>query len=199
VDLNKVRQKRTAYAVVIALVGLIALAAIVFFTAVDQALAAERLNATTYALLVETLAALACATVVGRGVIGIIGWIGLAVCVAAFGFLMAFYWTDYHEFPISEGLYKTSQTLLSVSLGYAVATLLVSGGDIRSKPSMTPLTRVTLAATVGVVTLVSVATVARINDTLYWRVAAIVAVLWAFGVFLVTVLHRIPRAVGRPG
>jgi hypothetical protein len=188
------RQSRPiAFVFAIVFVCLIALAGIVFFAVVDQALVGQRLAATTYDLFLEGLAVLACATLIGRGRYGTVGLIGIAVSVIAFGFLAAFDWTDYGEFPYSEGLYKASQSLLIVSLGYGAGALLISRGPPLGDGGITRATWLTLVATAGVVTLVSVAAIGDVSDAYYWRITASVTALWALGISVVTILRLTPR------
>lgn len=193
-EVEKTRQsKPIAFVLAIVFVCLIALAGIVFFALVDQALVGERLAATTFDLLLEGLAGLACATLMGRGRYGVVGLIGIAVSVTAFGLLAAFDWTDLGEFPYSEGLYKASQTLLIVSLGYAAGALLISRGAPPGDGGITRATWLTLVATAGVATLVSVGAIAEVSDDFYWRVTAIVTALWALGISVATILRLMPR------
>jgi hypothetical protein len=118
------------------------------------------------------------------------GWAAVALAVAALGTLVAFDWTSYGEFPYDERLYKTSQTLQNVSIGFAAVALLLSRGTPWDGRGTTVPMWLTLAATAGLVALLSAATIGEVSDEYFWRVTAIVATLWALGISVVGILPR---------
>ena len=136
----------------------------------------------------------AAAAVSATGTFAWVGWLAAVAAVAGFGFLMGSLWSIDEFGDDNETWLKLagSFSFFSFALTYAALALnrVRPDGDRR----VAGLVAFTLLAALAVATLMSVAIVGQVSDATYFRVTAIVAVLWALGAALMPMVRGLSRS-----
>jgi hypothetical protein len=179
---------------VVAFLVLTALLAIVIFVRGEFGETEGRILATTFALAVYSLSALAGAVLVGRGPLGAFGWATIAVSAVALILALVTIWGD--PDAESESLLKTTLVALVLAFASAWVSLLLARRRADDAGSVTATLAGTVAA-VSVLGLLVVAAIVREEEPsdLYWRLLGVVAVLAVLGTLLLPVLRRMARPV----
>jgi hypothetical protein len=168
-----------------------AAAGIVALVVADPFLVEINLAYTAGSLLVFGVVAVAALSV--TGMFAWIGWLAAAAAVAGFGFLMGALWSADEFGDSSETLYKLTGCFSMFSFALAYAALVLNGlrpGGNRFARGLVPFA---LVAALAIATLLSVAIVGEISDATYFRVAAVVAVLWALAGALIPIARGLRR------
>lgn len=123
-----------------------------------------------------------------------LGWLCVAVAVAGFGIFMGAVW------PIEDfdddgniHLFNASGTLFLYSVALADATLVLSRWGPGRDGAQRALVAATLLAMFALATLLSVSVITGSGDETYFRVEAVVAVLWALGTALIPLRQGLRR------
>jgi hypothetical protein len=181
------RIPRGRYAALIAVLCLAAAAGIVAVLVADADHgAAGQLANTAGGLLLFGLAAAAGVSITGGSPLAWIGWVCVLVAVAGFGLAMGVLW----DAEPNEDVAKAAGSLFVFSVALAVVSL--SLGRARAGDGvLINLWLVALAslATLATATLLAISIVADVDDELYYRLTAVVAVLAALGTALVPVVR----------
>jgi len=182
---------RRAYAAAAALLCIAAAAGIVVLLVADPYLVQINLAYTAGTLLV--FGVVAAAALSATGTFAWVGWLAAAAAAAGFGFLMGGLWSIDEFGDSSETWLKLAGPFSFFSFALAYAALALNrvrpGGDGR----VAGLLAFALLGAMVVATLLSVAVVGDISDATYFRITAIMAVLWAFAAALLPVARGLRR------
>ena len=189
---------RRRYAAAAAGLCALAVAGIIVLLVADAAdayLLPINLGYTAGALLVFSLTAAAALTAVGRYPLAWIGWLGVLLSIAGFGFFMPALWEpSLGEEGGNLGLLKAAASLWLFSLALAHVSLVLTRLRTDDGPLVRAAVTGALLFVLVLATLLTVAVVDDVSDELYFRVTAVVAVLSALGTALIPVLRAGRRA-----
>ena len=142
-------------------------------------------------LLFAPLAAVGVST---TGSFGWVGWLCAACALAAFGFAMGDTWS---QDPLDDGSETLSKLALSFgifSFALAYAAVVLTGVRNPGDRLVIGLVAFTLVAALAVATSLTVAVVDNTGSETFFRIVAVVALLWALGAALIP----IARALRQP-
>ena len=123
-----------------------------------------------------------------------LGWLCVTVAVAAFGFAMGAMWSTGELEEGNPDLYKAAGTLIVFSFALADSVLVLSRWRPDSDRLLRAIVAATLLAVFALAILFTIVLVAETGDETYFRVTAVVAVLWALGTALIPLLRGPRRA-----
>jgi hypothetical protein len=174
------------YAIAIALC-LAAIAGIVVLLVADSSLIELHLAYTAAAILLFGAVVALTASITGR--FAWVGWLAAFTAFAAFGTFMGYLWSIKAGYYDNETTGKLTGCLSMFAFALSYAALALSRLRSEDTRPVAALTALTLVAALALATLLSVAIVGDTGNATYFRVAAVIAVLWAFGAALIPVLR----------
>jgi hypothetical protein len=177
---------RPVYFGTIALLCLIAAGGIVALIVADGFLVQANLIYTALGLLLFGVTAVAGVVSTARTPFAWLGWVCVLVAVTGFGLLMGYAWSVDEFADDSPGLGKAAGTLLLVSFALADVALMLRAMRTEAIRAIVALTSI---AVVAIAVMLSIALIGDTGSETYFRIVAIVAVLWALGTALVPVLR----------
>lgn len=177
---------RGLYRAAVVVLCLAAAGGIVVLLIADSYDEMSSLGYTAGLMLAFGFAAAAGISIIGRLPLALVGWVCVVVAVTAFGFLMRLLWDA--EFS-GEGWSKATGGLVVFSFALGLSSLLAARLRTDDGALVKRLAALTVVAILATATLLTIAIVAEVRDTPFFRVTAVVAVLSVLGTALVPVLR----------
>jgi hypothetical protein len=175
------------------LLCVVAAAGIVVLLAADSPFLELNLTYTGIGLMLFGIAAVVGLSVTGSS-LAWLGWLCVVVAVAGFGILMGAIWSiESFEDDGNIHLFNAAGTLFLSAFALADAALVLSRWGPHGDGRLRALMAVTLLAVIAIAALSSIALITGAGGETYFRVVAVITVLWALGSALIPLRHGLRR------